>query len=81
MNRDQILNKLNEIFLMVFQAEILLTEKMSAEDVKGWDSVSNVTLTLVLEEKFGISFPIGSMEKAMDIGELIDLIIKLKGNE
>ena len=58
MERTEILEKLNEIFIDVMDLDddFELNEDMSADDIEEWDSLSHIQLMKAIEETFGIKF-------------------------
>ena len=74
--------KLNKIFCDVFDDEnIIITHDTTADDIEGWDSLSNITLIAEIEDAFGIEF---SMQELMDIknvGVMIDTMNRKVQNE
>lgn len=76
MTREQITRRLEEIFREVFDdAGLLIREDMTAEDIEDWDSIEHAYLLMSIEEAFGIEI-LSAMEKAENIGEMIDVIEK-----
>jgi acyl carrier protein len=51
-----------------------------AEDVPSWDSLSHVRLLVRLEQLHGISFPVDEVEGVKNVGELLELIDRLKAS-
>ncbi len=49
---------------------------MIAEDIDGWDSLSHVTLILMLSKEFGVHISAEDAEDLENIGALVDLIKK-----
>lgn len=47
---------------------------MTAQDVDGWDSLSHVTIILMLSREFGFNISAVDAESAPDIGALIAMI-------
>ena len=77
MERNDILKRVEEIFREELeQDELVLTDKTTAEDVEGWDSLSHVQLVAAMEEAFGIEFKSREILSWDNIGDLIDCIEK-----
>ena len=51
MEREEVFNKLKEIFNDVFDRDIELNESTQAKDVDGWDSLTHITLIAQIEEE------------------------------
>lgn len=58
MERNEILSKLNEIFIDVMDLDddFKLTEEMTADDIEEWDSLSHIQLMVGIEKTFGVKF-------------------------
>ena len=75
MSREEILQKVNEIFWDVFDDEsIIVTEETTAEDIEDWDSLTHMQLIVEIEKKYGIKFTTAEIKKAANVGEFIDII-------
>ena len=74
MTREEILNKLNNIFNQVFDREITLLESTSAKDINGWDSLTHITIISMVEEEFEISFTMKQVLEMQNIGDMISSI-------
>jgi len=75
MNRDDILEKLNEIFIDVIDNEkIKLTDETTAAEVDGWDSLTHIQLVVAVEKYFKIRFTAKEIQSWKNIGALIDSI-------
>ena len=75
MDEPQIYQRLTEIFQDVFDEDsIEVTPKLSADDVDGWDSLTNVRLILTIEKAFKIKFSTTEIGKLENVGELVALI-------
>lgn len=75
MSREEIFEKLNEVFRDVFDDEdIELTEDTTAADVEGWDSLIHITLLDAIEEEFDIRFDMKTVVKLKNVGEMVDCI-------
>lgn len=82
MNSDEVLT---QIGLIIRDATLSGPAKVDrstrAIDVRGWDSLTHTIIIMKVEEQFGITLP---MERAMvlaDVGELVDLVLELKGEK
>lgn len=73
------IEKLTGVFRDVFEEDdLVVTRSTSAKDVAGWDSVMHVTLMIAVERAFGVRFKSGNVAGLKNVGELVDLIDKLK---
>ncbi|MBL7812155.1 MAG: acyl carrier protein [Bacteroidetes bacterium] len=75
MERDTIVQKLQEIFARVFQEPgIQIHDGLTAEQVSRWDSLSHLTMISDVEQSFGIKFKLKELIGMKNVGELIQLI-------
>ena len=57
----------------------VITRETTAMDIDGWDSLSHTGLMLEIEERFEIELPPERMFDLADVGELVDLIVQVRG--
>lgn len=75
MDREEIYERLNEVFRDVFDdEEIVVTDETTAADVDGWDSLMHITLIEAVEDEFDISFDMKTVVKMKNVGEMVDYI-------
>ena len=76
MNPSGILPKLTPIFHEVFDDEdIVLSEKTTAKDVSGWDSLAHIRLLLTIERRFHVKFSAAEISRLKSVGDLAALIL------
>jgi acyl carrier protein len=76
MNREQILADVQNIFRNILDDdELVLTEKSSANNVEGWDSLTHIQLIVSVEKHFKVKFTSQEMTAWKDVGEMIDCIV------
>jgi acyl carrier protein len=51
-----------------------ISRDSSAYDVKGWDSVAQVSIILAVEQQFGIRLLTREIDRLRNVGDFIDLI-------
>ena len=79
MNKTEVVEALTPIFKTVFNnADIQITETLTANDVKGWNSLTHMILMSSIEEHFAIKFSLREINKMQNVGDLIDLIASKK---
>ena len=75
MNREEIFERLNEIFRDVFNNdELVVNDETTANDVDGWDSLTHITLLATIEDEFDIEFSMVQTVKMKNVGEMVDCI-------
>jgi acyl carrier protein len=78
-DESEILQRLIKVVATVFMAEpITLGADTNAEDVPGWDSVSQVMLIMQIEDEFALSLAPELVNAAQNLGELALIITKLR---
>ena len=77
MSRDEVFEKLDQVFQDVFDDESLhVTDETTAADVDGWDSLEHIDLMASVERAFGIRFSMGEITRMKNVGEMADLILE-----
>ena len=76
MTRQEIYNKLNEVFSDVFDEEITVTEETTAADIEDWDSLTHITLISEVEDAFGVKMSMKDVLSLKNVGEMVDVILK-----
>ena len=77
MEREEIFNKITEICRDVFDdSELVVSEKTTAADVAGWDSLTHLSLVSELEAFYGIEFLLDEVNSSKNLGELLNAVIR-----
>ena len=77
MERDEILNRVQEVFRNELETEdLVLNDETTANDVEEWDSLSHVQLVVALEKALCIKFTSREILSWDNIGDLVDCIEK-----
>ena len=76
MTRQEIFEKLNEVFSDVFDEEIVVNEKTTAADIEDWDSLTHITLISEVEDAFGFKFAMKDVLGMKNVGEMAQIIAK-----
>ena len=72
---SEIYDGLTEVLRGVFDDEELVARPdMTADDVDGWDSLSNIRFIMSVEKKFGVKFSAAEVGKLKNVGELAALV-------
>lgn len=76
---SEIYGGLTEVLRSVFDDEDLVAgPKMTADDVDGWDSLTNIRFIMSVEKKFGVKFSAAEVGKLKNVGELAELVASKK---
>ena len=63
--------RLEEVFQTVFNDDrISLTDRTTAADIRGWDSLAHINLMFTLEQTFGVEFVGNQLAEFGNVGEL-----------
>jgi acyl carrier protein len=76
MTRDEIIAQLQPIFDELFMDPVVLTPELTANDVEEWTSLLQISISLAVEQHFGIRFRVGEVEATGSVGEFADLIAR-----
>lgn len=76
MTRQEIFEKLNEIFFDVFAEDVVVNDETTTADVEGWDSLTHITLISEVEDAFDIKFSMKDVLGMKNVGEMVDIIEK-----
>jgi acyl carrier protein len=72
---SEIYDGLTDVLRGVFDDEELIARPdMTADDVDGWDSLSNIRFIMSVEKKFGVKFSAAEVGKLKNVGELAQLV-------
>jgi len=76
MDKPEILAQLSAMMREVLDdPDLRLTPATTADDVEGWDSMSNITFVVEVERRFGIKFNTAEIEEMRNVGDMIDMIV------
>ena len=76
MTRQEIFEKLNQVFSDVFDEDITVTPETTSSDIEEWDSLTHITLISEVEETFGVKFSMKDVLGMKNVGEMADIIEK-----
>ncbi len=75
MSREEIMEKVNEIFRDVFDDDTLvITDETNSDDIEDWDSLEHISLIISMEKEFGLKFDIKEVNKLENVGQMVDMI-------
>ena len=76
MTREEVLMRLNKVFIDVFDdEEIKITEETTAEDIDDWDSLEHINLIVAVEDEFDIKFAMNEVTGMKNVGDMVNIII------
>ena len=79
MDRTQALNQLSAIMQEVLDnPDVHLTPATTAQDVPGWDSMTNITFVVEVESRFGVKFKTAEIEEMRNVGDMLDFLASKK---
>ena len=74
---DTVKENLTDVFREVFgDDDIEISDTMTAEDIEEWDSVSNITLVLAVEDRFDIKLNAAEIGGLANVGAMIKLLME-----
>lgn len=80
MDKEAILEKINDIFCDIFDKDDLKIEMTTtADDVDGWDSLKHINIMAAIEDEFDVKFKMDEILDLKDVGYIIELVIKRSG--
>jgi len=78
MTREEVYERLNKVFQDVFDDETIeVQDDTTADDIDEWDSFEHINLVVAVEEEFSFKIPMGKVVTMKNVGEMVDIILKL----
>lgn len=75
MNKEQILEKLQEIVRDVLDEEdIVLKKDTVPEDVDGWDSLAHISILAEIQDTMDVTFQLDEIINLKSVGAIVDAI-------
>lgn len=75
MSREEIFDKVQDIFRDVFDdEELVISDSTNSDEIEDWDSLEHISLIVSMEKEFSMKFDIKEVNALKDVGEMIDLI-------
>ncbi len=76
MSREEVFEKLNNVFKDVFDDETIeVSSATTADDIEDWDSLEHINLMAAVEKEFEIKFSMGQIVTMKNVGEMADIIL------
>ena len=80
MSREEVFDKVQEIFRDVFDdEELTISDQTNSDEIDDWDSLEHISLIVSMEKEFSMKFDIKEVNKLENVGEMIDLILSKMG--
>lgn len=80
MDKQSIFEAVQQIFRDNFDDEELeITRETCADDIEDWDSLEQINLLTAMEKQFGVKFKLDDVRGLANVGDMVDLIIRLRG--
>lgn len=78
MTREEVYERLEEVFRDVFDDETIeLEDSTIADDIDSWDSFEHINLVVAVENEFDFKIPMGKVVTMKNVGEMVDIILEL----
>ena len=78
MTREEVFERLTEVFRDVFDdEEIVLSDSTTSDDIEDWDSFEHINLVVAVEEEFSFKIPMGKVVTMKNVGEMVDIILEM----
>lgn len=79
MNRDEIFESLQKIFIDIFDDDdLIILDSTNSDEIEDWDSLNHINLVSAIEKEFNIKFALGELMALKDVGAMVDLMINEK---
>ena len=76
MNKEEILKKVQDIFIDVLEDEdIELSYNTTSDDIESWDSLNHIVLIVEIEKEFNFKFKLEEIQSFKNISEMCDIIL------
>lgn len=77
MNKEQVMERLTEIFRDVFDDEsIEISDSTTADDIEAWDSLEHITLISAVEKAFKMRFTMREVSGMKNVGEMAEILLE-----
>ena len=75
MSREEIYERLNEVFRDVFgDSSLSVNENTTSADIEDWDSLEHINLIAAVENEFGLRFKMREVSGMKNVGEMLAII-------
>ena len=78
MTREEVYAKLLSVFKDVFDdRRIKIDDNTTSNNIVGWDSLMHIQLIDAVQDEFNVKFAVEDVANLKNVGELVNLILKL----
>ena len=75
MNKNEILKKVNNVFIDVMDnKDVILEESTTNKDIDEWDSLTHILLVVGIEKEFEIRFNSDDIKNWNNVGAMLDSV-------
>ncbi|MDP9057742.1 MAG: acyl carrier protein [Pseudomonadota bacterium] len=75
MTRQDVIDRLTDVLVDTFDDDLIAyRDDLTANDVAGWDSLSNIRFMVAVEIAFHRKIPVGRWQGLECLGQLVDLL-------
>ena len=75
MTLKEVMETVNDIFIEILEdEEIELKYGTNTDDIKEWDSLTNIELVVAIEKEFNIRFVLSEFYKFQNVGQMCEYI-------
>lgn len=77
MTRDEIIGTVMDVLSDTFDNDdVVYDDMLTARDVEGWDSLSNIRFMVAIEEAFGRTLKMGEWQSLDNLGQLVEMLMQ-----
>lgn len=77
MNKDQLLQELNIIFIDIFEDDtIVLNDTTTTDDIEAWNSLNHIQMITAVEKRYKIRLNLHELLNLKNVGDLCNVVLK-----
>jgi acyl carrier protein len=75
---QRIREQVQDVFREVFEDSVLVLEdRMTAEDIEGWDSLAHINLIIAIEKRLGVKFATAEISRLKEDGQTVRSLLEV----
>ncbi len=78
MSRNEIFEKIKDVFGEFFDGKVEITRDTSCENLEEWDSIAHIQLIFEIEEVFGMQFEAEEIGTLNSINKIVERVEKME---